>query len=110
MSRFFSSNYYLVQLVDDLILTGNFIVQAANGVVPVGFLLFDLCDGHVDIIDVLLDGHNLLLQDLFVSRCLLTGSLFCSESVLSVLQFCFASCDSSCGLGLLEMKRILVLR
>ena len=84
MSRFFSSNYYLVQLVDDLILTGNFIVQAANGVVPVGFLLFDLCDGHVDIVNVLLDGHNLLLQHLFVCCCILASSLFSSEGVLSV--------------------------
>ena len=103
MSSFFSSNYYLVQLVDDLILTGNFIVQASDGVVPVGFLLFHLCDGHVDIVNVLLDCHDLLLQDLFVCSCILASSFFGREGILSILQFNFSRGDGSSGLGLLEI-------
>ena len=89
--------------LNDLILAGNLVVEAANGVVSVGLLLFNLGDGHVDIVNVLLDCHDLLLQDLFVCSRILSSSFFGREGILSVLQFNFSRGDGSSGLGLLEI-------
>merc|ERR1719336_2352328 len=49
----------LVELVDDLILVGNFVIETADGVVTVGLLLLQLLDGDIDVINVLLDSDNL---------------------------------------------------
>ena len=73
----------LVQLVDDLILVGDLIIEALDGVVsedkrfssgqnvfiqvlPVGLLLLKFCDGHFDVSDVFLNKNIFLLEALFV--------------------------------------------
>ena len=77
----------LVQLVDDLILVGDLIIEALDGVVsedkrfssgqnvfipalPVGLLLLKFCDGHFDVSDVFLNKNIFLLEALFVVGCL----------------------------------------
>merc|ERR1719433_186373 len=61
----------LVQLVDDFILVGNFIIQAPDGVVTVGLLLLQFLDSNFNVLNVLLDNSHLLLKNLLVS----SGSL-----------------------------------
>ena len=73
----------LVQLVDDLILVGDLIIEALDGVVsedkrfssgqnvfipalPVGLLLLKFSDGHFDVSDVFLNKNIFLLEALFV--------------------------------------------
>merc|ERR1719204_2474647 len=55
----------LVELVDDFILLGDFVIQGLDGVVPVGLLLLNLGDGKLDVFNVLLDiadGTSMLLD------------------------------------------------
>merc|ERR1719232_568179 len=58
----------LVQLVDDLILLGNFIIERADGMVTVGLLSLNLLDGQLKVLDVLLDNIDASSMLLDLSR------------------------------------------
>jgi len=79
----------LVQLVDDFILVGNFIIQASDGVVTVGLLLLQFLDSNFNVLNVLLDNSHLLLKNFLVSSSslsllLLLGQKFLGSSQLSL--------------------------
>ena len=69
----------LVQLVDDLILVSNLIIQASDGVVTVGLLLFKLLDGNFNVINVFLDRNTLLFKQLLVCSGILALSLLLNK-------------------------------
>merc|ERR1719384_1277936 len=92
---------FLVELVDHLILVGNFIVEAADGGVAVGLLLLNLLDCHVNVVDVFLHSDNLLFKEFLISSCLLASLFFLHKSVLGVGQLNLEGGNGSCGLRLL---------
>merc|ERR1712079_833707 len=91
----------LVELVDDLILVGDFVIETADGVVTVGLLLLKLLDGDIDVVNVLLDGNNLLLQDLLILHGVLASLLPLSELVLGSHKLLLIVGNLGGGLGLL---------
>merc|ERR1712241_1300862 len=63
----------LVELIDDLILVGNFIIKSANGVIPVCLLLLKLLDGQFKIFNVLLDDFIVSFKSFLVCSSLLSA-------------------------------------
>ena len=76
----------LVQLVDNLILAGNFIIEEPNSMIPVGLFLLQLLNGNFKVLDVLLNDIILLFESLLVSTSLLPGLLHGSQSISSSLE------------------------
>merc|ERR1719438_667049 len=85
--------FLLVQLVDDLILLGNFIIERADGMVTVGLLSLNL-------LDVLLDNIDASSMLLDLSRQLNPGGFFRGQLLLSSSKFGLILSLLSISLGL----------
>ena len=86
MSRFFSSNYYLlVQLVDDLVLVGNLVLEHLDGVITVALLQLNLGNSKLNVFDFLLDNSNAAGVGLNLTRQGNPGAFLGREDCLSIL-------------------------
>ena len=86
MSSFFSSNYYLVQLVDDLVLVSNLVLQHLDGVIAVALLQLNLGNSKLNVLDFLLDNANTAGVGLNLTRQGNPGVFLRGEDCLSILQ------------------------
>merc|ERR1719220_2772514 len=62
------------------------VVEALDGVVPVGLLLLQLVDCHLDVGNVFLDDNSFLLKVLLVGSCLHSCLLGPDQLVLGLAQ------------------------
>ena len=75
----------LVELVDEFVLVGDFIVQVADLVILGGLVLFGRLETEFQVLNVLLEAGDLLFQFLLVLEQLVAGIFLLGQAVLGVL-------------------------